>query len=375
MYKNIVAISLSWLRLLVIGACLSVSLSTAQQVAVSTSTEQGAGILRPRERECYVITAGHVVSNPGEISITDHLRRTSPSTVSKLYSGGDIAILRVEQTQAAMCSGVGWPNNPSYLTTDITTNVKNKTNHPARLVKVDQTGATTQMSVQIKRYDDFTYIDVEASTAKDTITKGWSGSSLYIGESLVGMLIEINGPVGRAYRLDYVDNLIRPFFTLPTPPIVDPLIQSFSGSQFCTAIKTLAESAEKNSFESIFSRHDDSDLGRDIRSYSARVSLPGSKAPGQVSLYREDKHPAYVKYEFPSVSNGSAATKDFDVLTKTVTSCLPKGWETTNFNNYKNYDQVFKAIKGKEGPGFFVTLRGGDLTLEIYAKGQLFLFD
>ena len=197
---------------LVIGA-------NGQRVFVATDTQQGAGILRSRGDECFVVTAGHILKNPGRIRVVDSRQQQYSASLMKLYSGSDIAILRVDGNGKTLCNQSEWSSESQIISSSLAANK----NGQGKIVRVLENGTIQQMQVSVKTYD-LQYVTVSPTKNEERITLTWSGSSLYLDTTLVGMLVDVNTETnqGELYRTDYIEQLISPFFADDQGPIPPP---------------------------------------------------------------------------------------------------------------------------------------------------------
>lgn len=166
--------------------------------------EVGQGIMRQHGSECLIVTPAHVVEKALDIEITTTNRSKYSAEILELFPG-DISILRLKSDDPALCRHASWFN----------------TTHLNGLLEVEKEGELRTMladgsirvtPVDVIGYDKYRNINVRPKNKADAISKGESGSLLYIAGQLSGMLLFVKDDVGNVIRQDALTNTLALFF-------------------------------------------------------------------------------------------------------------------------------------------------------------------
>lgn len=196
---------ISYFQCVLVLALVVPGSADAQEVFLRSGPEQGRGLSRTLDKECFVITPRHVI-NPGvPTSVTFDNGASSNARVVREFEE-DIVILQVEKDNAVRCTK--WPkpsNNQDLLA---------RPNQQGELVTRQSNGSLSRMRVQIVRFDD-RFVLVRPWSINDAVVRGMSGSTFYVREKLIGMVGTVATDSSRdakIYRLEYVSGLIGTFF-------------------------------------------------------------------------------------------------------------------------------------------------------------------
>lgn len=178
----------------------------------------GQGIMRQRGHECLVITPAHVVEDALKIEATTADRSTYPAETLELFPG-DIAVLRLGGDNAPPCRSASWSSKSSLA-------VLLETEKQGELRTMLADGSIRITEVDIVGYDKFRNINVRPRNREDGLAKGASGSPLYIGGQLAGMLLSVQNDIGHVIRQDALTNTLSLFFkeTVSASPKTQPQI-------------------------------------------------------------------------------------------------------------------------------------------------------
>ncbi len=176
----------------------------SSDVFITVSDEFGQGILRQRGSECLIVTPSHVVNNEFEIEVTLADRSKYKSSVLERFPG-DIALLRFDSVASAACSQRNWSDG-------INLNKILEVEKQGELRAMLGDGSIRKMQVDIISYDKYRNIIVRPVNKSDVISKGDSGSLLYIAGQLSGMLLSVEKEYGNVLRQDNLDHTLAPFF-------------------------------------------------------------------------------------------------------------------------------------------------------------------
>jgi S1-C subfamily serine protease len=188
---------------LVLTLFLTARLS-ADVVFIEAGTQQGQGITAVFGQDCFVVTAAHVVTEPGvEIRILDGRSQRGIGVLTRTYPQ-DIALVRVPAEARNLCAQPHWPSQGN-------TDALLKTDTPGTIRRLDETAIQTSLAVRVTAFDD-RYVTVETIN-KTAIQKTWSGATLWINDEVVGILVdaEKDPAKGTVYRREYLNALFKTF--------------------------------------------------------------------------------------------------------------------------------------------------------------------
>jgi hypothetical protein len=356
---------------LAITICLFFSSQgAAQEVRVNANGQFGSGLLRSRDGECFIVTAGHLVDNVPSVTIETLERQEGSGSVRKTYAGNDLALIQLDQNAGSFCSTQEWPRPGE----DVTSLLQGASGQ-GKLVRIDN-GSSFQIAVLITQFDEGQFITVRSLNSEQSIAKGWSGSPLFVGNSLVGMLVSVAADgTGKVYRIDYITTLIAPFWaTGGGPP--DEIVAAAQSPEFRTAfMKILVAVTSPSPLKAIRgdydSRHTTDDYS--IVAYHSLVGLPGAVGSGEVDQFKHEKYPYMVVYQFGAARSDPTGKARYEALVDTIKQCIPDNWLKQTLNHGSNYDDLFEAKKSAEGPTVQVKRAFGKLTLAVAAPGKGYL--
>lgn len=194
------------------GALLLLGLLTrsgvAQEVFIHAEND-GAGLLRPRGSDCLVIAPSHVVGNADSITLVADLRVQGSAELLRRFPGDDLALLRVANTPNLSCR--------EWRTSD-TLNVTLRSLTDGVLKRRRADGGMAQMPVYVIGYNDQT-IEIAPRLPSDAIVRTMSGSTLYLGGELAGMLDSVSGTRGIVARIDRMYATMQSFLAAAGPPL------------------------------------------------------------------------------------------------------------------------------------------------------------
>src|SRR6202451_1389856 len=356
---------------LAITTCLFFSSpGQAQEVRVNANGQFGSGLLRSRDGGCFIVTAGHLVDNVPSVTIETLERHKGSGSVRKTYAGNDLALIQLDQNAGGFCSTQEWPRPGG----DITSLLQGASGQ-GKLVRIEN-GSSFQIAVLITQFDEGQFITVRSLNSEQSIAKGWSGSPLFVGNSLVGMLVSVAGDgTGKVYRIDYITTLIASFgATGGGPP--DEIVAAVQSPEFRNAFMKILEAVISPSpLKAIRGDYDSRDTTDDysIVAYYSLVGLPGAVGSGEVDQFKHEKYPYKVVYEFGAARSDPTGKARYEALVDVVKQCIPDNWLKQTSNNGSNYDDLFEAKKSAEGPTVQVKRAFGKLRLAMAAPGKGYL--
>lgn len=189
--------------LVLLGSC---RVTLADDVFVQAGRRQGQGITRARGNDCFVLSAAHLFAGDSDsITLLDANRRQLTGYVERTYNE-DLAIVKVEGPGSSLCEDSNWPNRGS-----VTELLRGQGQGVLRSLNED--GSRSQISVRIVEFDD-RYITVSPVDGR-AIIQTWSGSTLFVGSEIAGLLVSVDATRGKVYRREYINDLMRGFFSIP----------------------------------------------------------------------------------------------------------------------------------------------------------------
>lgn len=200
------------------------------EVDTGRSQEHGAGISVGKGSECFVVTPMHVVEFARKITVTDRRGHSARAVRFQAQDGVDAALLKVQAGNSLDCpedwdngvAGEAALNDVPFL---ISRKVKQRGIQRRRLFL----GGETSQDITLQPY---------TPTAADRLVEGDSGSSLYAGESLVGMICSVNTATGagRAIKQTQLDALFGSLVVEQSAgrAVVNPVYQGYSENKYAT---------------------------------------------------------------------------------------------------------------------------------------------
>jgi len=173
--------------------------ATAQQVVYVSGDDNGQGILRLSQDNCYLIAPKHVIGFASEISLINSYRQKVNAIAESEYPP-DISVSKL--TDKASCSKQ-WPS--SRWINNAIANIEN-----AALISRQADGSLKRRFVLISEFDDM-WLKVRTKYTDETLFQGLSGSALSTDGKLLGQLISIdtNTSIGMVLRQDFIDSVLK----------------------------------------------------------------------------------------------------------------------------------------------------------------------
>ena len=173
--------------------------SVAQEVVYVSADQNGQGILRKVDNDCYLISPTHVIGHASEVNIIDSMRNEVIATVDSEYQP-DISVSKL--THSSSCRSQ-WPSS-KWIKKELAKIEE------AAIVTRQADGRIKRRYVLITEFDDV-HIMVRPKYKDESLFQGLSGSALVKNERLLGQLmsIEANTNIGTILRQDYIDGILR----------------------------------------------------------------------------------------------------------------------------------------------------------------------
>ncbi|MFD2191666.1 SH3 domain-containing protein [Pistricoccus aurantiacus] len=227
-------------RLVGVVLGLSFTLALASEPVLVQGEENGQGVLRVRNGECFAIVPEHVVGYGLNLFVAAADRTRASAEVENTF-GDDIAIIRVH-AQGRLDCGTGWTASPGLDARLRSAVAEGKT---ASIIRVRATGGLESYPVRVHGYDD-RYIEVAPLGSDITIFQGVSGSRLLLGGLPAGMVMSVDSELGliRVYRQDALTHLVARFFDTSGPrqmPAIDQPVEPLIAKAMATARTPIRE--------------------------------------------------------------------------------------------------------------------------------------
>ena len=180
------------------------SLFAADVYLKMDSNEFGQGVMRQRGQECLVIAPAHVVENALQIEMTTSDRAKYAAELLEMFPG-DISLLRIVNGDSSICRHASWSNK-----TNLNGLLEIEKQGELRTMLAD--GSIRITDVDIVGYDKYRNINVRPRNVADALSKGESGSPLYIANQFSGILLSVKDNIGNVIRQDALANTLSLFF-------------------------------------------------------------------------------------------------------------------------------------------------------------------
>lgn len=200
----------------------SASMGVAEEVSIKAGGQTGRGFTLTSGNECFVVTPKHVVSREDGslarvIEVQGSLNTQSEAVVVRRHPDADLALLSLNTPDAVRCGEQDYAALPLGL--------QAVTRLESGIVKFLDVALEGENPPEI-----FVRSDLE-------ITKGFSGSSLYLNGERIGVMYGLdqrNGMI-RAYTLDYIYaalniGQLRPMDVETAQAVLDRAIENRDGS-------------------------------------------------------------------------------------------------------------------------------------------------
>ncbi|MCF6317863.1 MAG: hypothetical protein L3J83_01070 [Proteobacteria bacterium] len=171
----------------------------AQEVVYVSADQNGQGILRMANNNCYLISPSHVIGFASEVNIINSMRNDVVATMESEYPP-DISVSKLKVPSSCRSQ---WPSS-RWIKKDLA-----KIEESA-IVTRQADGSLKRRYVLITEYDDM-YIRVRPKFKDDSLFQGLSGSALVKNGKLLGQLmsIEANTNIGNVLRQDFIDGILK----------------------------------------------------------------------------------------------------------------------------------------------------------------------
>jgi len=175
----------------------------ASDARVIADGEFGQGTFRTRGHECFFVTAQHVVEKGGPIKLVTGGRKTfGAKLIQEFGDQFDTAVLIVESYDA--CKNSVWNKGTGIA------KILDENQEGVLKVRNDSGGLISIRVFIRENLQD--HLLIEAMNPSDTISQGYSGGTLYIGEYVVGMLLSEEEGFGNVIKQSSIDKIVSLFF-------------------------------------------------------------------------------------------------------------------------------------------------------------------
>ncbi|MBL8643083.1 MAG: hypothetical protein JNK21_04050 [Rhodospirillaceae bacterium] len=178
----------------------------AQSVHIQAN-DVGQGLLRQIAKECYVLTPEHVVTAASRVTLKGEGLGRGTAELATTFAD-DLAALRVTGGDLG-CSP--WADTGKFAEF-----IKSQNDAVVQTINAD--GSLSKRFVRIAEVDG-RYIQVRPASNNDNLFQGLSGSAVYAGNKLIGMLQSVDAATtaGLILTLPYIEDLTRQYFAGATP--------------------------------------------------------------------------------------------------------------------------------------------------------------
>jgi hypothetical protein len=281
-----------------------------------------------------------------------------------------------------MCDQANWPTN----TADIE-NVLQNAGTAGKLVKIAAGGSTVaEIPVTIVSYDNG---QIVVSPTQTAIAKGWSGSGLYVGARLVGILMNVDTSSGRGAvkRIDYVERILSDFVH-PCCQISDPFIRELRSPDFDQRMHSLFAMFVSNTLETLRGDHVHSvdeqgpEDSSGTRTFRSTLQLPAFNQPGTLAFQNTsgyyqpphlEKHPSnltYIQTFRDEVPGKDLLKARFDALAAAVDIIVPSSWTRNAYSDGYSRGEPYKYRNeyASDGLRILISLNSFDLEVKFLPK-------
>ena len=203
-------------RTLLIICLLTASLfSQASDVLIKTPHATGQGFFFQKNNECYVVTPAHVIGpdSNAQLFTADRKRHTA---IKHHVFDIDMALLQVTSSPSP-CKKSHPPVNKLSTVLTVVKNGELRT-------KLDDS-STLRTPIDIIAIDETEFLQIKASDTNRPFKQGFSGSVLYIANSISGVLLEVDDGYGYVYRYDALEKLLNNYFGINNQKPVNTALQ------------------------------------------------------------------------------------------------------------------------------------------------------
>ncbi|WP_036201323.1 S1C family serine protease, partial [Marinomonas profundimaris] len=176
--------------------------SQASDVLIKTLSSTGQGFLYKNESECYVVTPSHVIGGNQQVTLLTADRKKH--TAIKFHEFDvDLSLLKVTSSPSP-CVENHTPINKLSTILTVVSNGELQT-------KLDD-ASTLRTPITVVGIDANEFLSIKPLDPDRPFKQGFSGSILYIANSISGILIEVDGDYGYIYRYDALEEHLKAFF-------------------------------------------------------------------------------------------------------------------------------------------------------------------
>jgi hypothetical protein len=212
---------------------------SGQTVAVKAD-HLGRGLTFLRGSDCFIITPRHVIGDAD-----DQIEVVGPQSARaiarlEVLLPHDIGILRVHLGSGSTDVCAPWPQHG-----DVGTVVSSSRDGVLRSRRED--GGEDQIPIYIVSSD---FQEIEISPVQGVIQEGMSGSAIVVGQSVIGMLLDVDmrSGHGTAIRTDRIEDAILPYLGSSSGGTGPPL--SYQDS-VCASLRRLLDSSAEGFADAI----------------------------------------------------------------------------------------------------------------------------
>lgn len=187
---------------------LFVFTTVAQESVFVKALENGNGLLKTLNNECYVIAPSHIVSEYlGDISVIAKNRIKQLGKLEESFEP-DLSVIHLQQNGNQICK--------SYRKTEEIIGILNQVSS-GYIEYIDELGEVNRVQTYISSYNQES-ISIIPRKNDIEFYKGMSGSAFYVEykneKILMGMLMQLESDLktGYVYQIDDIERVLKPFF-------------------------------------------------------------------------------------------------------------------------------------------------------------------
>ncbi|MCH8493931.1 MAG: discoidin domain-containing protein [Idiomarina sp.] len=216
------------------------------------SNESGQGFLVKRLDQCYLITPHHVVGDFIQANVISSTNIRSRGEAYLLQTFGyDLAIMNLTGNITRDCGA-----NLSQIPPQVPS-LGNASRLSISSISADGSRYITPVSMTSQ---DLVWLHVQPESIDDLLFQGMSGSLVFLGTTIVGVLMSVdsNSGFGRVLRIDRTIETILPFFQVGTASSrPSPLLKQSESRQSVAALTPVSWSHQPANLMSVLNMVDD----------------------------------------------------------------------------------------------------------------------
>ncbi|WP_440876896.1 hypothetical protein [Thalassotalea sp. PLHSN55] len=177
----------------------STQLAIASDAYVRTKYQEGQGILRKAGSSCFLYTPAHVITGAKAALVETRLRKRIRAELINTYPQ-DLAIAKLEDASA--CEESSWKGGGERVDAILDVVRAGRLNYKHKQGRIE----IFDIEITDKALD--ATFDIKLKNNKE-FRKGMSGSIVTVGDYPIGMLLSVEGDIGKVLRMDTMADLSK----------------------------------------------------------------------------------------------------------------------------------------------------------------------